>query len=72
MELRGQLKLLHPSMLVDDGVLVLDPPKTEQLVVMINGKFRPVISQILHDLLVARVLAGLVRPLEVRKTVMLR
>lgn len=72
MQLRGQLKLLHAPVLVHDGVLVLDPPEGEQLVVMINGEFGPVVSQVLHDLLVGRVLSWLVRPLEVREAVMLR
>ena len=71
MELRGELKLLHSSMLIDNCVLVWIPSERKQLVIMVNGEFRSVISQVLHDLLVRRVLAGLVRPFEVRKAVML-
>ena len=72
MKLRRELELLHSSMLVNNGVLVLNPPKREQFMVMVNGKFGSVISQVLDNLLVRWMLAWLMRSLQVREAVMLR
>ena len=71
MELRGQFELLHTTMLIDNGVLVLGPSEGQKLVVMVDGKLRAIISEILDDFLVRRLLGLRVWTLQVGIAVVL-
>lgn len=62
-ELGGQLELLHPAMLVDYSVLVLDFPEGEKLVILVDAELVTVVAQVLHDFRVGRLLGVGVGPL---------
>lgn len=71
MELSGQLQLLHTTVLVDDGVLVLGPSEGQEFVVMVDGKLGAIVAKILNNFLVGGLLGLRVRTLQVRVAVML-
>ena len=68
-KLGRQLELVNPAVLVDDGVLVLGPPKGQEFVVVVHAQLGGIFSQVLDNLRKGRLLCVGVRPLEVGEAV---
>lgn len=64
-QLSREFQLLHASMLVDNSMLVLYPLERQQLVVVVDGKFGAIVSQVLDNLLVRGLFGLRVGSLEV-------